>query len=193
MSWESDLVIMLRTEIGDLDSTTYSDSRLKEVIVYAAYNVYQSASFASTYTIDISDKTISPDPYDIGDFDFCVLSVYKAACTILTGEVKTNASKAVVIKDGPSFVDFRGPTTALSDLMKAACQTYKDLLFNYQLTGPSNGETTAVGQAVLTPYAPGSFLMNWTRNSVVNYIKKHYSAPMSVSYTHLTLPTICSV
>lgn len=163
--WDIDLVIMLRTEIGDFDSITYSDSRLQQVLVYAAYSVYQSAKFATTYTISVSDVTISPDPFITNDYDFSVLMVYKAACTILTGEAKTVGSKAVSIKDGPSFFDNRNAGSNLLALQKTACQTYADLLYNYQLSGSAqDGQSIGPGQAILGPYSPGSFLSNWGRN-----------------------------
>jgi hypothetical protein len=163
MSWTEDLVIMLRTEVGDLDATAYSDSRLRQVLVYAAYSVYQSARFLNTYTINISELTISPDPITSNDYDFSVLTVYKAACIIMTGEAKDVGGKSVSIKDGPSSFDNRTSGSNMLSLMKTMCATYGDLLLAYQLAGSAqDGLSTGNGQAILSPYSPGSFLKNWT-------------------------------
>lgn len=162
MVWNEDLVIMLRAEIGDLSSTSYTDDRLIQVLVYAAYTVYQSATFVNPYVINIANLSITPDPIAINDYDFSVLTVYKAACIVLTGEAKEKGSKAISIKDGPSFFDNRNAGSNLMVLAKTACETYNNLLSNYQLAGSSqNGLSIGPGQAILSPYSPGSFLKSW--------------------------------
>lgn len=160
MAWNEDLVIMLRAEIGDLDATTYSDSRLRQVLVYAAYSVYQSAHFTTVYTVSVSELSISPDPVTTNDYDFSILTVYKAACIISKGEARDKGSGSVLIKDGPSTFDNRGAGTNLMGLMKTVCQTYTDLLYQFQLLGDAQG---GPGLAVLSPYSPGSFLTSWSR------------------------------
>ena len=165
MAWNEDLVIMLRAEIGDLDSSTYSDSRLRQVLVYSAYSVYQSAKFPVSYVIDVPDMTISPDPVTTNDYDFSILTVYKAACTILKGEARDKGGKSVSIKDGPSLLDTRNAGTNLLSLMKTACETYAELLYNYQISGSAqDGLSVGPGQAILSPYSPGSFLSSWNRS-----------------------------
>jgi hypothetical protein len=162
--WDEDLVLMLRAEIGDIDESTYSDNRLKQVIVYAAYSVYRSARFTNQYSISVANVTISPDPADLNDYDFCILTVYRAACIILTGEAKEKGGKSVSIKDGPSFFDNRNAGTNTMNLMKTICDNYNNLLYNYQMVGSDHSDLAGLGQAILSPYSPGSFLMNWTRN-----------------------------
>ena len=49
MAWTTDLVLMLRTLIGDLDSTKYTDTRLQQVLVIGAYNVINDAPFNNNY------------------------------------------------------------------------------------------------------------------------------------------------
>ena len=162
--WDEDLVLMLRAEIGDIDETTYSDNRLKQVIVYAAYSVYRSARFPNEYSISVANVTITPDPADLDDYDFCILTVYKSACIILTGEAKEKGGKSVSIKDGPSFFDNRNSGTNTMNLMKTICENYNTLLYNYQMVGSDHSDLAGLGQAILSPYSPGSFLMNWNRN-----------------------------
>lgn len=162
--WDEDLVLMLRAEIGDIDESTYSDNRLKQVLVYAAYSVYRSARFPNTYSISVANVTIIPDPVALNDYDFSILTVYRAACIILTGEAKEKGGKSVSIKDGPSFFDNRNAGTNTMNLMKIVCENYNTLLYNYQMVGSDHSDLAGLGQAILSPYSPGSFLMSWNRN-----------------------------
>ena len=58
MAWTTDLVLFVRTLIGDLDSSKYADARLQQIIAVAAYKVNDQADFSYTYTVDIGDNTI---------------------------------------------------------------------------------------------------------------------------------------
>tara|TARA_R110000744_G_scaffold91095_1_gene176894 strand:+ start:594 stop:1094 length:501 start_codon:yes stop_codon:yes gene_type:complete len=153
MSWKVDLVVMLRSLIGDLDHAKYTDERLKQVIVVGAYNVLNDADFSNDYTVSVSSVSISPDPIGQNDTDFSVLSVFKSACILLGSEVKTESANAISIKDGPSAIDLRGVTQNLNTLYNDICKKYDELLKNYQYNN------TLVGQAILGPYSPGSFAL----------------------------------
>ena len=153
MAWTTDLVLVFRSLIGDLDSSSFTDDRLKQILVVAAYNVQNDADFNVTYTVDVSAKTISPDPYTTNDVDFSTLTVYKAACILLGSEVKTEAANSIMIKDGPSQIDLRGVTQSLNVMYSDLCKKYDDLLNSYQYNN------TLVGQAVLGPYSPGSMIL----------------------------------
>ena len=153
MSWKVDLVVMLRSLIGDLDHAKYTDERLKQVIVVGAYNVLNDADFSNDYTVSVSSVSISPDPIGQNDTDFSVLSVFKSACILLGSEVKTESANAISIKDGPSAIDLRGVTQNLNTLYNDICKKYDELLKNYQYNN------TLVGQAIFGPYSPGSFAL----------------------------------
>lgn len=153
MAWTSDLVIVFRSIIGDLDSSKFTDSRLQQILAVAAYSVNNDADFSVTYSVDVANSTISPDPYTTDDVDFSTLIVYKAVCILLGSEVKTEAANAISIKDGPSAIDLRGVTQSLSVLYGDLCKKYDDLLSAYQYNN------TLVGQAVLGPYSPGSMVL----------------------------------
>ena len=150
MSWKVDLVIMLRSLIGDLDHAKYTDERLKQVIVVGSYNVLNDADFSVDYVVSISSLSISPDPISEKDTD---LSVYKAACILLGSEVKTEAANSIAIKDGPSSIDLGGVTQNLNILYNDLCNKYDNLLKTYQYNN------TLVGQAILGPYSPGSMIL----------------------------------
>jgi len=153
MSWKVDLVVMLRSLIGDLDHSKYTDERLKQVIVVGAYNVTNDADFQNEYTVSVSSLSISPDPISEKDTDFSILSVYKAACILIGSEVKTESANAISIKDGPSAIDLRGVTQNLNIIYKDICSKYDELLKTYQYNN------TLVGQAILGPYSPGSMVL----------------------------------
>ena len=67
MAWETDLVTILRNVIFDVDSTnyTYSDERLKEMLVVSAQLVNSEIKLDNDYTISISTTGISPDPVTV--------------------------------------------------------------------------------------------------------------------------------
>jgi hypothetical protein len=158
MSWKIDLVLMLRSIIGDLDRSKFTDERLKQVITVGAYNVINDADFATTYTVNVGSVSISPDPVDTNDTDFTVLTLYKSACILIGSEVKTESANAISIKDGPSAIDLRGVSASLSALYKDLCKKYEDMLESYLYTKGAGG--TAPGAAILSPYSPASIGLN---------------------------------
>ena len=156
MSWQTDLVLMIRSIIGDLDKSKFTDERLKQILVVGAYNVVNDADFTNTYTVNVAEVSISPDPISEKDVDFNVLTVYKSACILIGSEVKTESANAISIKDGPSAIDLRGVANSLHLLYKDLCQKYDELLKAYQYNN------TLVGQAILGPYSPGSMVVGGT-------------------------------
>lgn len=154
MPWKIDLVLMLRSIIGDLDKAKFTDERIKQILVVGAYNVLNDADFSETYTVNVAGVSISPDPITEKDTDFSTLTVYKSACILLGSEVKTEAANAISIKDGPSAIDLRGVTANLTNLYNDLCAKYDALLKTYQYNN------TLVGQAILGPYSPGSMVVN---------------------------------
>jgi hypothetical protein len=154
MAWTTDLVLFVRTLIGDLDSTKYTDSRLQQIIAVSAYKVNEQADFDNDYSVDMSAKTISPDPVTNTDSDFTVLTAYQAACMILGSEVKTEAANSIMLRDGPSSIDLRGVTGSLNTLYNSLCEKFEQLMTVYKSTNKIHG------QAVLGPYSPGSSVVS---------------------------------
>lgn len=152
----TNLILVLRSIIGDLDSSLYADSRLEQILTVAALHVYTSATFSTVYTIDILAKTISPDPFTAPDRDFIMLVCYKAACMIATFEIKTESS--ISMRDGPSSIDNSGTAKNLKEAQKSYCEIYETMLSNYLLDGGVFG-SGGNGQAILGPYSPGSDLV----------------------------------
>jgi hypothetical protein len=148
--WKISMVLMLRSLIGDLDSTKYTDTRLEQILSVGAYNVVNDADFSTDYTVDVAKVRITPDPVSNNDGDFVTLTVYKSACILLGSEVKTESGNAISIKDGPSAIDLRGISGSLLTLYRDICAKYDDMLLMYSRSN------TLVGQAILGPYSPGS-------------------------------------
>ena len=168
MAWNVDLVLMLRSLIGDLDRSKYTNERLKQILVVGAFNVKNDADFNTDYTVDVGEVSISPDPIDGNDLDFSSLTVYKSACILLGSEVKTESANAISIKDGPSSIDLRGVSGSLSSLYKDLCQKYDDLLIKYRYEKGS-GSGTPAGTAVLGPYSPASWGVAFNDNTTRYY------------------------
>lgn len=158
MPWQMDMILMLRSIIGDLDNTKYTDERLKQLLTVGAYNVLNDADFSTSYTVNVGQVSISPDPVTGGDFDFTILTVYKTACILVGSEVKTESANAISIKDGPSAIDLRGVSGSLSNLYKDLCKKYDDMIETYLYTKGSDG--TPPGAAILSPYSPASIGLN---------------------------------
>lgn len=157
--WKTDIVIMLRSLIGDLDRTKFTDERLRQIIAVGAYNVVNDADFINAYVVDIGAVSITPDPVTKKDTDFTVLTLYKSACILLGSEVKTESANAISIKDGPSAIDLRGVSASLNTLYNDLCKKYDDMLQMYLYTAGS-GDGTPAGAAVLSPYSPASIGLN---------------------------------
>jgi hypothetical protein len=163
MSWQGQMSTVVRHLINDADPLTYkfTDDRIETSILVSAQLVIAEADFQNNYEINVESCGLSPDPTDseTKDNDFLALVCLKTACIILGGDIRSESGNAISIKDGPSAIDLRGVTQTLALLYKDMCQKYENMLFAYE-----SGESSINGQAILSPYSPGSDLI--TRNSV---------------------------
>lgn len=149
MAWQEHTNLMVRHIINDVDVNNYkySDDRINSTIAVAAQLVVLELDFNEKYVVNVATQTISPDPSS--DDAFINLIVLKAAVVIIGGEVKTESSNAISIKDGPSAIDLRGVSSTLLAL-------YEDLSRKYDALAQSYGFTGGMGKAILGPYSPGS-------------------------------------
>ncbi len=143
MSWETELVRVLRHYIDDLDDTApkYTDQRLQELIVVSALRVHNEINFHQTYTIDLENIDIVPDPTAISsrDEDFMVLTCYKAAQIVALSEYKTTSGQSIFIKDGSSAVDLRNISAQKKGVADFYAKAYEDAKFLYQLAERPTG------------------------------------------------------
>lgn len=152
MSWRSQIPLVVRYLINDVDPSNYkySDERIETSILVGAQLLTIETDFGETYSIDIANGNLSPDPVGIKDNAFINLSALKTACIIVGSELKTEASNAISIKDGPSAIDLRGVASTLSVLYKDLSDKYNQMLLDYRAGG------SVVGHAILGPYSPAS-------------------------------------
>ena len=162
MSWQGEISTMVRYLINDVDPDNYkySDSRVETTVLVASNFVNYDADFLNNYTINVEKCMLSPDPTDDAtrDDSFVTLVTLRTACLIVGSEIRTEASNAIAIKDGPSAIDLRGVASTLTTLYKSLTDKYDELL-TYYIAGGS-----VAGQAILGPYSPASDWVSRTRN-----------------------------
>ena len=154
MSWQGQMSTILRYLIDDVDSTSYkfSDDRIETTLLVAAQLVTLEVDLGNTYTINVEQCKLSPDPTDTDTKDnaFINLVCLKAAVVIVGSQIRRESSNAISIKDGPSAIDLRGVAGTLTVLYKDLSEKYEKLLLDYR-TGNS-----IAGKSILGPYSPGS-------------------------------------
>ena len=66
MSWQGQMSTILRYLIDDVDSTSYkfSDDRIETTLLVAAQLVTLEVDLGNTYTINVEQCKLSPDPTD---------------------------------------------------------------------------------------------------------------------------------
>lgn len=145
------LVIMLRAIIDDLDSVTYTDSRLEQLLAVAA--MYVNKDLDTTYVINIGSPDITPDPFDSSDTAFINLVVIKAACTIDQSAFRVRAATSgLEARCGPAVMKVLEGSSTYKDLINlGACGTYLNLLRDYKL---GTGEAC---HAILSPFVSDNF------------------------------------
>ena len=163
MSWQNEMVRIVRYIINDLDSTsyTYTDDRLEETLLVSAQLVLKEIDFENTFTVDVDSLVLSPDPTTLAGKDdaFINLVSLKTACLILSSEVRTHSLNAVRISDGPSSIDMNGIVKGFVEIHKDLCGKYEQAKMDYKL-----GNSVA-GQAILSPYSPGSDVVRGGRSN----------------------------
>tara|TARA_B100001564_G_scaffold85183_2_gene68936 strand:- start:9599 stop:10114 length:516 start_codon:yes stop_codon:yes gene_type:complete len=152
MSWQGQISTMVRHMINDVDSATYkyADKRLETAILVSAQLVTLDIDLNNNYDINVEQCHLSPDPTDTETKDnaFINLVAVKTSCIIIGSEVRSEASNAISIKDGPSAIDLRGVAGTLSVLYSSLCDKYEKLVMDYA--------AGVAGHAILGPYSPGS-------------------------------------
>lgn len=155
MSWQNELIPILRNVINDVDEDnyTYADTRLEELLVVAAQLVVVDVTnLTTTYTIDVTQYSISPDPTSTRDNAFINFVVLKAACLIDQGLYRTKAMAAGIrARCGPVVMDTMKHIDGFKDLITfGPCKAYETLKQQY-IFGNSHVE------AVLSPFVSNDF------------------------------------
>ncbi len=152
MTWDVDLVLMLRILINDMTLPyTYTDEYLKQVIVVAGFQVDAEFPFPYDYTYDLTNLTITPDPLVVIDASFAALVPLKAACIINQGEFKQALAQGIKVRDGDSAIDTSVSFRGYRDILEIGpCASYERLKWSLLASGAAT--SGGVGKAVLGPY-----------------------------------------
>jgi hypothetical protein len=158
MAWQNELVIIIRHIVDDLDRGNYqfSDDRIEEAILVAAQLIRKEMDFSINYLIDVDNRVLSPDPTttpvdgSLKDDDFIALCCLRAGILFTGSQLKTYSLRAIALRDGPSSLDLRGVVAGLKALHDDLNEKYEQAKMEYE-TGKRG-----VGQAILSPYSPGS-------------------------------------
>lgn len=156
MYWEIEIPIIVRNLINDLETTPiYSDNRIIQLTTVAARYVTSEANLLTTYTIDIVNQTISPDPSDpeTRDTDFVGLLALKAACILDQSTFRTKAAlEGIRTALGSANLAIQGNLSGYKTILdQGPCALYDQLVLDHNI-----GNATAVS-AVLSPFVGNRF------------------------------------
>jgi hypothetical protein len=159
MAWDTDLVLMTRVLVSDIDTPqTYTDEYIQRVLVTAGIITDADFTFNYTYVYSLSALTITPDPVTNDDFEFMSLVPLKAACILTQGEFKSALGQGIKVRDGDSAIDTSVSFRGYSDILElGACKSYENLKWTLQASDSAGG----VGKAVLGPHRiPGGLALD---------------------------------
>lgn len=149
MAWKTEIVQIVRNIVGDinLDSPTYSDERIQEIILVSAQLLSTDVDFPQTYTIDVDELTLTPDPTTpTKDDGFINLVALRSACIIANSEFRTAANNAYNFVDGPAKIDGRDVAESLYKNAQNICEAFEKAKKAYKI-----GNSTA-GAIIVGPY-----------------------------------------
>lgn len=135
------MLVILRSIIQDLDGSIYSDESLSRLLITSALIIQREVSFDTSYTVDIMNISITPDPTDNS---FILLVAYKASLLLLQSEIRSSASNSIKIVDGPSTIDLTNKSKDLKSLLNSVLEEYNLMKRDYSLSG-------SLGYCVITP------------------------------------------
>jgi len=156
MSWQLEIPIIVRVWINDLeDKPTYTDDRIQQVIAVAAQNVIREINLTETYTVDVVNLTISPDPCLASekDNDFIALTSLKSACILDQSTFRTKAvNEGIKSSLGPTMLQVQGNLKGYQTLLETGpCAIYQQLRTEFEIGNPNTC------QAVLSPFVGNAF------------------------------------
>ena len=144
MSWDTEVIETVRYLIGDVDATQkYTDARIQTDATISANFIARDVGLTGTYSINITDKTITPDPSstDPVDYGFLDMISIRAAILILQGEAKIYASSSMRVMDGPSSIDVAGIFLNTKKIMDDLNLTYAMAKNRYVMSNSGYGKS----------------------------------------------------
>jgi len=154
MSWKIEVPIIVRTLVNDMSSTpTYSDERLLQIISVAAKYVQFDVVLDNTYTINVVNPEITPDPTANDDSIFISLVSLKSACLVDQSVLRTKAAmEGIRAALGPAQLSVGGSLAGLKMIIEEGpCAAYDELTSHWDVR-----EATAI-RAILSPFVGNHF------------------------------------
>tara|TARA_R110000744_G_scaffold275590_1_gene388384 strand:+ start:704 stop:1219 length:516 start_codon:yes stop_codon:yes gene_type:complete len=159
MSWQNSSLIILRTILNDAgcDGTnTYSTQRLEDLLITSAYFLPIDINFKSSYVVDVSAYSITPNPDSQDDGkEFLSFMVLKAACLCDEGAFRNAALlQGVTARLGPASLQTASYGAQLAILLnEGPCKAFEELKKAYNF-GYKGAQTI---QAVMSPFVSNDF------------------------------------
>jgi len=161
MSWQVEIPIIVRTLINDLsDNPTYSDERLLQIITVAAKYVQFDVVLPYSYTINVTNPAIDPDPVDNNDDIFISLTALKSSCIVDQSALRTKAAmEGIRAALGPASLSVGGSLAGFKMILEQGpCATYDELTSHWDVAN-----ATAI-KSILSPFVGNKFDPRYLNN-----------------------------
>lgn len=167
-TWQNTAITILRTMLDDSGCTnTYTDKRLEELLISAAYFLPLKINFVTSYTINVETKIISPDPIETTEdgSEFINFMILRAACILDESSFRSAALlQGVSARLGPAAIQTNGYGTLLKEFLdKGPCKMFEELTQTYNFNYTNKG----IVRAILSPFAANDYYPNDRGNSYV--------------------------
>ena len=160
MTWQNTSLIMLRTMLNDAGCSTvkYTPQRLDDLLITAAYFLPTEINFSSDFVVNVTTRTITPDPGETATSDgdeFISLMVLKAACIADEGNFRTAAlAQGVTARCGPAVLQTSSYGQYLCTLLnEGPCKSYEELKKKYNFSYDGG----RILRAVMSPFAANKY------------------------------------
>ena len=137
-------------------NNTYSTQRLEDLLITSAYFLPIDINFKSSYVIDVSAYSITPNPDSQDDGkEFVSFMVLKAACLADEGAFRNAALlQGVTARLGPASLQTASYGAQLAILLnEGPCRAFEELKKAYNF-GYKGAQTI---RAVMSPFASNDF------------------------------------
>jgi hypothetical protein len=153
-----ELIFILRALINDLDCVKYTDEQLISLLTTASFLVIGETPFIDDYVVNLTYKSISPDPTyaNSADVPFMTLVSLKAAYLLLNSEAKISTTYNMKVVDGPSSIDLKDQWKAISTIAELRKKEYDQV--KLQLSLEYGGGS---GLAITTPTTVDYIMDGW--------------------------------
>lgn len=132
MSWDYDLVVMVRALINDIDSPqNFDDDRIQSSLLVGGLISTQDFYFSTSYSFDFSAITLTPDPTLAATYDMTAMALFslKAACILNQNSYTAAIGGGIKVRDGDSEVDTTGAFRGYRDILELGpCGNYSKLI-----------------------------------------------------------------